>query len=76
MELSGKIIGHLCSCDTAILIHVTRVYKSRFLGRINGKRFTAIDRCITIEIAVRRAFIFRDASTMCSIVLRDHVKRN
>lgn len=57
-----------------MVIFYRRVYKSRLLGSINGKRFTAIDRCITIEIAVR-AFIFRYASA-CSIVLRDHVKRN
>lgn len=57
-------LRYLCSCDTAVLI---RAYvKSRLRGSINGgtgggKLFTAIDRCITIEIAVR-AFIFGDTS--------------
>lgn len=54
-------LRYLCSCDTAVLI---RAYvKSRLRGSINGgKLFTAIDRCITIEIAVR-AFIFGDTYT-------------
>lgn len=45
----------------AIFIHA--YIKVVLLGPINGKRFTAIDRCVTIEIAAR-AFIFRDVSTV------------